>query len=64
MFNCPHTGVALAALKKLRAQQVIAPRTNCGYQHGSRLQFTQQGCDDEKKLKGLSPSTPTRRDRG
>eukprot|EP00227_Mantoniella_beaufortii_P018728 CAMPEP_0197590986 /NCGR_PEP_ID=MMETSP1326-20131121/12442_1 /TAXON_ID=1155430 /ORGANISM="Genus nov. species nov., Strain RCC2288" /LENGTH=516 /DNA_ID=CAMNT_0043156309 /DNA_START=108 /DNA_END=1658 /DNA_ORIENTATION=+ len=25
MFNCPHTGVALAALKKLRANQTISP---------------------------------------
>ena len=25
MFNCPHTGVALAALKKLRANQTIGP---------------------------------------
>lgn len=25
MFNCPHTGVALAALSKLRARGVIAP---------------------------------------
>lgn len=25
MFNCPHTGVALAALTKLRAKGVIAP---------------------------------------
>jgi threonine synthase len=25
MFNCPHTGVALAALKKLRENQTIAP---------------------------------------
>jgi threonine synthase len=26
MFNCPHTGVALAALEKLIARKVIAPR--------------------------------------
>ncbi|CAD7705332.1 unnamed protein product [Ostreobium quekettii] len=26
MFNCPHTGVALAALKKLRERQVIGPQ--------------------------------------
>jgi threonine synthase len=25
MFNCPHTGVALAALMKLRERGVIAP---------------------------------------
>lgn len=25
MFNCPHTGVALAALTKLRERGVIAP---------------------------------------
>ncbi len=25
MFNCPHTGVALAALFKLRARGMIAP---------------------------------------
>ena len=25
MFNCPHTGVALAALKKLREAQTIGP---------------------------------------
>ena len=25
MFNCPHTGVALAALIKLRERGVIAP---------------------------------------
>ena len=25
MFNCPHTGVALAALLKLRERRTIAP---------------------------------------
>ena len=42
MFNCPHTGVALAALIKLRARQVIAPSDRTvvvSTAHG--LKFTQ-----------------------
>lgn len=29
MFNCPHTGVALAALTKLREKQVIGADERC-----------------------------------
>lgn len=42
MFNCPHTGVALAALIKLRERQVIAPQDRTvvvSTAHG--LKFTQ-----------------------
>ncbi len=55
MFNCPHTGVALAALKKLRAQQVIAPSDRVvviSTAHG--LKFTHSKVAyHEKKLEGL-----------
>ena len=42
MFNCPHTGVALAALTKLRANHTIAPSDRTvvvSTAHG--LKFTQ-----------------------
>jgi threonine synthase len=42
MFNCPHTGVALAALIKLRQQGVIGPNDRTvvvSTAHG--LKFTQ-----------------------
>ena len=42
MFNCPHTGVALAALSKLRERGVIAPSDRTvvvSTAHG--LKFTQ-----------------------
>jgi len=46
MFNCPHTGVALAALIKLRQRQVIAPGDRTvviSTAHG--LKFTQSKVD-------------------
>lgn len=50
MFNCPHTGVALAALSKLRERQVIAPSDRTvvvSTAHG--LKFTQSKVDYHSK---------------
>ena len=50
MFNCPHTGVALAALTKLREQQVIAPSDRTvvvSTAHG--LKFTQSKVEYHSK---------------
>jgi len=56
MFNCPHTGVALAALKKLRESQVIGPTDRTvviSTAHG--LKFTHSKVAyHEKKLEGLA----------
>lgn len=56
MFNCPHTGVALAALKKLRAAQVIGPTDRTvvvSTAHG--LKFTHSKVAyHEKRLEGLT----------
>ena len=55
MFNCPHTGVALAALKKLRESQVIGPNDRTvviSTAHG--LKFTHSKVAyHEKRLEGL-----------
>ena len=55
MFNCPHTGVALAALKKLREQKIIAPSDRTvviSTAHG--LKFTHSKVAyHEKRLEGL-----------
>lgn len=50
MFNCPHTGVALAALTKLREKQVIAPSDRTvvvSTAHG--LKFTQSKVEYHSK---------------
>lgn len=56
MFNCPHTGVALAALIKLRARNVIAPSDRTvvvSTAHG--LKFTQSKVDyHSKNIAGMS----------
>lgn len=56
MFNCPHTGVALAALIKLRERNVIAPSDRTvviSTAHG--LKFTQSKVDyHSKNIPGLS----------
>jgi threonine synthase len=56
MFNCPHTGVALAALKKLRESQVIGPNDRTvviSTAHG--LKFTHSKVAyHEGRLEGLS----------
>merc|ERR1712130_450364 len=55
MFNCPHTGVALAALIKLRANSIIAPteRTEVvSTAHG--LKFTHSKVAyHSKEIKGM-----------
>ena len=46
MFNCPHTGVAMAALIKLREKQVIMPDSKVvvvSTAHG--LKFSQSKTD-------------------
>lgn len=51
MFNCPHTGVALAALIKLRERNVIGPNDRTvvvSTAHG--LKFTQSKVDYHSKI--------------
>lgn len=55
MFNCPHTGVALAALIKLREKGVIAPSdTTVVVSTAHGLKFTQSKVAyHAKELEGL-----------
>ncbi|KAF8055281.1 Threonine synthase [Scenedesmus sp. PABB004] len=71
MFNCPHTGVALAALTKLRERGVIAPSDRTvvvSTAHG--LKFAQSKVAyHSKEVAGLScayanPPVPVREDLG
>lgn len=71
MFNCPHTGVALAALIKLRERGVIAPSDRTvvvSTAHG--LKFTQSKVDYHAgKIPGFTaafanPPTPVKEDLG
>ena len=56
MFNCPHTGVALAVLVKLRERGVIGPRERVvvvSTAHG--LKFAdQKAAYHQKKLAGIA----------
>eukprot|EP00191_Tetraselmis_sp_GSL018_P021165 CAMPEP_0177584136 /NCGR_PEP_ID=MMETSP0419_2-20121207/3727_1 /TAXON_ID=582737 /ORGANISM="Tetraselmis sp., Strain GSL018" /LENGTH=422 /DNA_ID=CAMNT_0019073639 /DNA_START=623 /DNA_END=1889 /DNA_ORIENTATION=- len=71
MFNCPHTGVALAALTKLRERQVIGPNDRTvvvSTAHG--LKFTQSKVSyHAQEIPGLTskyanPPTPVKEDLG
>lgn len=71
MFNCPHTGVALAALIKLREKGVISPKDRTvvvSTAHG--LKFAQSKVAyHAKEIKGMAstfanPPTPVREDLG
>lgn len=71
MFNCPHTGVALAALIKLRERQVIGPNDRTvvvSTAHG--LKFTQSKVAyHSQDIKGIAcryanPPVPVREDLG
>lgn len=71
MFNCPHTGVALAALTKLREAQVIGPSDKTvvvSTAHG--LKFTQSKVEyHSKQIKGFThtyanPPVPVKQDVG